>query len=121
MKPFANLKLSEFDKLGVIDEEMYKGVFYQIVGAAYGLVRFCGYNSIVIFTLKKKHDNLRIYEKMGFKQIGEFTLFGKEKAVALILDLDRATGLMWRPTQLAKLAKRLLLAVNGGASKTVRS
>ncbi len=116
LSPFSHLRVAEFDKLGVldtIDEKLQSDVFYQLTGAAYGLVRFCGYNAITMFTLKKKDYNVKMYLKMGFKPLEEFIVFDNELAVAMLLDLDNTRGLVWRTSQLAKLAKRLLVSVNG--------
>lgn len=114
VKPFRRreLRIAEFDKFGVIDEKAHKTAFYELISAAYALVRFCGYNALVIFTLKRKNDNVRLYRKIGFEIRQDFILFEDQLAVMMMLELDKTNGLMWKTEQLVKAAKRVLSCVN---------
>ena len=112
LKPFGDKKIAEMGKLGVLEDTDEGSVFYQLVGAAYALVRFCGYNTIVMHTLDRMRRNVTVYRRMGFQVIQKFHLFEKEMGVAMLLDLDKLNGLMWKPSQLTKLAKRLIGAIN---------
>ena len=56
---------------------------------------------------------------MGFLEFEEFPLFGEERGIAMVLDLDNLSGLMWQPAQLIKLAKRLVIAANYEIQETI--
>ena len=111
LNSYRKRRIVELGKLGVVNSACDRMVFYQLVGAAYAFVRFCGYDAIVMTTLKRLDKNNRIYTKMGFKVIADVKIYDNQSAYVMILDLNLVNGLMWMPTQLTKVAKRLIHSV----------
>ena len=110
LSAYKDMKLVEVDKLAMIGEKRKRELSFQLMWMCYSVAKFWGAEGMLIFTLSKKQDNLIIYERFGFKKIGEFFLFGNERATVLKLDFsDVDTYEKALNTQeLLRLGKKLL-------------
>ena len=78
----------EVDKLAIIGEGRKRELSFHLMWICYSIARYWGAQMMFIFTLSKKTDNLNIYQRFGFKEVGTFVLFDNELATALKLDFD---------------------------------
>ncbi len=110
LTPYKDVKVCEVDKLALIGEKRKRELSFHLMWICYSIARFWGAQRMFIFTLSKKSDNLNIYGRFGFKEIGKFNLFGDEKATALKLDFaDVGTyEKVLNTNELLRLGKKLL-------------
>jgi ribosomal protein S18 acetylase RimI-like enzyme len=66
-------KLAELNRLSVAPEARGLGVGKALVEAAISKSRQLGYGSIYLATGQVRKNAMRLYEKVGFKLIGEFS------------------------------------------------
>lgn len=63
-----------------------------------------------IFTLSKKTENINLYGRFGFKEVGQFEIFSGTNATALMLDFDDVDTYEKKlnTEELLRLGKKLL-------------
>ncbi len=100
----------EIDKLAVLRGSRKKELSFQLMWICYSIAKFGGAEKLFIFTLRKKNENIDIYRRFGFSEIGEFKLFAEEYAVAFQLDFASfdTYDKKLKTKQLLGLGKKLL-------------
>ncbi len=107
---YKDKKVVEVDKLAVIGDKRKRELSFQLMWLSYSIARYWGAERMFIFTLSKKSENLTIYKRFGFKDIGIFNVFGLEKATALKLDFEdlHTYEKKLNTDELLRLGKKLL-------------
>lgn len=110
LKNLKKRKNVEVDKLAVIGKKRKRELSFQLMWLCYSVARFWGAERMFIFTLSKKEDNLNLYGRFGFKEIGCFEIFQGTSAIALMLDFDDVDTYEkhLETQQLLRLGKKLL-------------
>ena len=88
LRKYKDKKVVEIDKLAVVSPMRKRELTFELMVLSYSIARYWGAERVFIFTLSKKRENLTLYKRLGFKEIGTFNIFEQEMATALILDFD---------------------------------
>lgn len=116
LKKWRDKRFVEVDKLAVIGEKRKKELSFQLMWLCYSIAKFWGAQRMFIFTLSSKSDNIALYNRFGFKTMGEFHIFGSKNATALMLDFDDFSTYekQLKTKELLRLGKKLLTKFSVG-------
>lgn len=81
-------KIAEVQKLAIIPEDRKGIAGVGLMLLAYEFLKKSGTNKIFIFSLEKKAENVKLYERLGFRQIGKFKFYNIGNAIAMMMDLE---------------------------------
>ena len=82
-------RFAEIQKLAVLPQYRRSMVSLGLMVTAYEFIKLCGAEKICIFTLSERLDNIRLYERFGFRRITEFPIFDSKFATCMILDIKQ--------------------------------